>query len=364
ELPVTKDTIFGLASITKSLVCLAVMQLRDAGKLNVDDNVVSWLPSLKLPNENYNNQIQIHELMSHTSGLHGLPLVHNARLESIHQDPDSAYLFNKKLPEDTPVIHNVDDLIREINELDFKLLGPPGTIFNYSNEGYALLQKIIELASGMSFIDYVEENIFAPLQINDAYFRMEDIPSNAQLTELYAYTEDRQNVFHSPTWWDVGAIYTNGSLKCSAADLMKYAEVYRMDGTVNGVQIVSKTSIAEMTTPKISEPNGGSYGYGIGMDVYQNIAYFGHGGSIKGVSSNFQVIKEQGITVSVLVSMADVPVDRILLHCLMALLDIPEEKQTYEAYPYSVKSLQKFVGSYASLEGLEATVMLKEENLV
>lgn len=364
ELPVTKDTIFGLASITKSLVCLAVMQLRDAGKLNVDDKVVSWLPSLKLPNENYNDQIQIHHLMSHTSGLPGLPLVNSARLESIRQDPNGAYLFNKKLPEDTPVVHNVDDLIRGINELDFKLLGPPGTIFNYSNEGYALLQKIIELASGMSFINYVEKNIFAPLQMNDAYFRMEDIPSKAQLTELYAYTEDRQNVFHSPTWWDVGAIYTNGSLKCSTADLMKYMEVYRMDGTVNGVQIVSKASIAEMTTPKISEPNGGSYGYGIGMDVYQNIAHFGHGGSVKGVSSNFQVMKQQGITASVLVNMTDVPTDTILLHCLTTLFDIPEEKQTYEAYPHTAKSLHKFVGSYTSMEGLEATVMLKGNELI
>src|SRR5699024_11580844 len=102
------------------------------------------------------------------------------------------------------------------------------------------------------------------------------------------------------------AIYTNGSLKCSTIDLMKYMELYQMDGTVNGVQIVSKASIAEMTTPKISEPNGGSYGYGIGMDVYQNIAHFGHGGSIKGVYSNFLVIKEQGLTASVIVNIDDV----------------------------------------------------------
>src|SRR5699024_9698856 len=122
--------------------------------------------------------------------------------------------------------------------------------------------------------------------------------------------------------------------------------------------------IAEMTTPKISEPNGGSYGYGIGMDVYQNIAHFGHGGSIKGVSSNFQVIKEQGIIASVLVNMADVSVDTILIHFLTTLFDFLEVKQTYEAYPHSAKSLQKFVGSYTSLEGLEATVMLKGNELI
>src|SRR5699024_12344804 len=123
-------------------------------------------------------------------------------------------------------------------------------------------------------------------------------------------------------------------------------------------------SIAEMTTPKISEPNGGSYGYGIGMDVYQNIAHFGHGGSIKGVSSNFQIIKEQGITASVLVNMADVSVDTILLHCLTTLFDIPEQKHTYEAYPHSAKSLQKFMGRYTALEGLEATDMVKGTELI
>src|SRR5699024_10917630 len=176
---------------TNPLVCLAVRQLRDAGKLNVDHKVVTWLPSLKLPNENYNNQMQIHHLMSHTSGLPGVPLVHSASLESIRQDPDGAYLFNKNLPKETRDEYTGDDLIRRITEMDYKMLGPLATIFKYSNEGYALIQKIIELASGMSFIDYVEKNIFAPLQMNDAFFRMEDIPINAQLTELYAYTEDR-----------------------------------------------------------------------------------------------------------------------------------------------------------------------------
>src|SRR5699024_10339376 len=238
-LPVTSDTIFGLASITKSLVCLAVMQLQDAGKLHINDLVTTWLPDLQLPNADFAEEIQIHHLMSHTSGLPGLPLVHSARAESIQRDPDGAYLFDKKLPKETPVVHSVDDVITGMNNLNYEMLGSPGTIFNYSNEGYALLQKIIELASGMSFVSYINKHIFEPLQMHDAYFRMEDIPDDAQVTEIYAYTKDKQSVFHSHIWWDVGAIYANGSLKCSITDLMKYMEVYRQNGTVNGEQIVS-----------------------------------------------------------------------------------------------------------------------------
>src|SRR5699024_11217372 len=83
-----------------------------------------------------------------------------------------------------------------------------------------------------------------------------------------------------------------------------------------------------------------------------------------GVSTKFQVIKEQGITDSALVNMADVSVDTNLHHCLTTLFDIPEEKQTYEEYPHSAKSLQKFVWRYTSLEGLEATVMLKGNELI
>lgn len=360
ELPVTADTIFGLASITKSLACLAVMHLRDAGKLNIQDKVVDWLPALKLPNEDYTERLQIHHLMSHTSGLPGLPFVHSARSKSIRQDPDGNYLFGKKLPEKTPAIHTVDDLITSISEADFQLLGPPGAVFNYSNEGFALLQKIIELASDTPFIEYIEKNIFAPLGMKASFFRTEDIADHPHVTELYAYTKDKQEVFHSPAWWDVGAIFTNGSLKCSSADLMKYIEVYRLGGTVNGVQIVSQESIREMTAPMVFMPNGGSYGYGIVMDTLQKIELFGHGGSVKGVSSNFLVIKEKDITASVLINMADVASQDILLSSIRTLLELPEEKPTNEKYPLNIEALITFTGRYASAEGHEAKVTISD----
>src|SRR5699024_12366992 len=69
ELPVTPDTVFGIASMSKSFTCVAIMQLQEAGKLSVHDPVIKHLPNFRLPNQAYAKQITIHHLMTHTSGL-------------------------------------------------------------------------------------------------------------------------------------------------------------------------------------------------------------------------------------------------------------------------------------------------------
>lgn len=364
KLPVTDDTIFGLASITKSLTSLAVMQLRDAGKLNVEDKVVDWLPMLKLPEEDFTRELEIHHLMSHTSGFPGLPLVHHARSTSILDDPDGEYLFGDVSVDDGNRIRTVDDLIKQIGKKEFKMLGEPGSIFNYSNEGFGILQKIIEEASGESFITYVEKNIFHPLQMEQSCVLTESLAEQEKVTELYAYKKDALESFHSPVWWDVGDIYTNGSLKTSAKDLMRYAEVYRLNGFVNGHKIVSPESIKEMTSSKINLPNGGGYGYGIEIDDFQGINHYGHGGSIKGVSSNFQVISEKGITASILFNIADVPAEKILLDTLKTLLGISETASPTRHYTLSKQELDKFSGRYTSEEGYEASVTVENDALV
>src|SRR5699024_4825581 len=107
-------------------------------------------------------------------------------------------------------------------------------------------------------------------------------------------------------WWDVGSIYSNGSLKACASDLMKYLEVYRLGGLVNGKRIVSESGIQKMTTPQVTLPNGNQYGYGLQVEDEMDIRFVGHGGSIKGVSSNIQYAQEKGLTIFVLTNIADV----------------------------------------------------------
>ncbi|HLS07047.1 MAG TPA: serine hydrolase domain-containing protein [Bacillota bacterium] len=364
QLPVTRETVFGVASITKSFATLAIMQLADQGKLSVYDPVVKWLPEFQLVDKSLSNLVTIHHLMTHTSGLPGLPLVHQARAESIRQDPDGEYLFG-----DLPTLTDkkqltVVDVLNLLQTYDYALLGKPGDMFNYSNESYAFLQEIIERASGESFIDYMNQYILQPLHMERATFLTEDLATMDNVTELYAFTQDEsKDVFHSPAWWDVGGIYANGSLKASIVDLINYLEVYRLDGNVHGEQIVSKQSVDQMTITQTTTPHGIHYGYGLQIHNRFGKHLVGHGGGIKGVSSHMLVCAEAGLTVAVLTNIANVDAEDLAMTAMGHALQIEEEERIPDPVFVKKDELAKYVGTYESLEGDNIKVTADETKL-
>lgn len=363
KLEVTPDTVFGVASITKSFAALAIMQLVDQHKLSVDDPVTKWLPEFKLPEKSYEDQVTIHHLMTHTSGLPGLPAVHQARAYSIKHDPDGEYLFGE-LPNLTEKrVRTVVDLLEVLANLDYPLLGAPGDAFNYSNECFALLQEIIERVSGQSFLEYMDEHILRPLHMEHSTFLTDDLQKMERVTELYAFTQDeKKEVFHSPEWWDVGDIYSNGSLKASVSDLIKYLEVYRQHGFVNSETIVSEESVKQMMTPQATAPNGNMYGYGLQIHDQFGRHIIGHGGGIKGVSSNMLVSPEDGVTVAVLTNIADVAAEDLAMTAMRHVLE--QEKELVRESIHMVETeLKRYVGLYQSMEGHKINVSVEDNHL-
>lgn len=366
ELPINKDTIFGVASITKSFAALAIMQLVDAKKLSADDLVIKWLPEFKTPNNQYLDQIQVRHFMSHSSGLPGMEAVNRARALSKASDPDGEYLSGQlALLSSGQPIKNVVGLMNAMADMDYELLGPPGTRFNYSNEGFAMLQEIIERASGKPFIKYMNEHILEPLEMSRSIFLTEELQDFDNVTELYAYKHEKDGTFHSPAWWDVGDIYSNGSLKTTAADLMNYLEVYRNNGVVHGRRIISEESLREMTTIQFNTPTGRGYGYGLQIDQQHGIEFIGHGGSIKGVSSHMKVVPSKGISSIVLVNLADVAVEDVLMTALSHIIDIPAPHASHiPTFDVEGEKLQKYVGYYESAEGQKVEFLLEDNQLM
>lgn len=364
QLQVTPNTIFGVASITKSFAALAIMQLVDQGKLTTDDTVKKWLPEFRLSNQAYEDHVTIHHLLTHTSGLPGLQAINHIRAESIHDDPDGTYLFGA-LPLPIKQAKTVVDLLEIMGEESYSLLGAPGEAFNYSNEGYALLQEIIERASGKSFISFVETYIFEPLHMKNSVFLTTDLNDKADVTELYGYTqEEKKTVIHSPAWWDVGDIYSSGSLKSSVRDVMKYLDVYRLDGIVNGVRIVSEESLEKMTSTQAVTPNVNKYGYGLQIGHQSELEWIGHGGGIKGVSSTMQMVKAYGITVVVLANIAEFAAEDLATTTILHLLGRQDGGvNTRQENGVSKTPLQSYVGVYKSAEGNEVTVTLTSQGL-
>ncbi len=366
QLPVTPDTVFGAASLTKSMTALAVMLLQEEGRLSVEDPVVRWLPELRLPRMDWGRRITIHHLLTHTSGLPGMRALFHARAGSIRQDPNKHRLGLVADPDTLELIRTYEDLMALMARSEFQLLGPPGACFNYSNEGYALLQGIIERAGGQPFLTVVQERVLDPLGMTRSVFRTADLEQLENVTELYAsVVEDgKKQVFHAPVWWDVAQIYTNGSLKSTVRDLLRYLEVFRCGGTVDGVRILSPESVRRMTTAHVTTPLGRGYGYGLHVQGgYHGVTLVGHSGGIKGVSAHMWAAPERGITVVALANLAGVPAEEAATAGVNAALGLPLETRPYQypEHPMEPEKLARFAGLYRSEEGgMVRVVWLKD----
>ncbi|MEO1437759.1 MAG: serine hydrolase domain-containing protein, partial [Bacteroidota bacterium] len=142
DIPIGTDTRFCLASVSKQFTAAAILILEQDEKLKVEDSISNFFPDF--PN---GEQITIHQLLTHTSGIPNFT-------------DFKEWMTENKVPLE------VDSLVADLatREPDFK----PGTAFKYSNSGYAMLGRIIELASGQSYDAFLKARIFEPLKMKDS----------------------------------------------------------------------------------------------------------------------------------------------------------------------------------------------------
>jgi CubicO group peptidase (beta-lactamase class C family) len=371
-------TLFGVASISKSLAAVAVMLLHQHGRLDIGDPVARWLPGLRLPGD-AQHRITIEHLLRHTSGLPGLSVVDGARTRSILADPDHDRLLAR-----APVsrgyehVRTVADLVAALSAADIGLLGEPGLVFNYSNEGYALLQGIIEAAAGVDYRGYVTASVLGPLGIDRTAFTRAELSAFDKVADLYAPFKDRAEAFSpSPAWWDVAEIYTNGSWKVTPDGLSAFARmltrVARNEYT--GPALLTPGTLRRMTGQPTTLPDGSAYGLGMETGTLAGRAWFGHGGSVKGVSSHYRCIPAEDLTITVLINASEADSTGPAELLTRILLDGPQDDfpaspsgadqhgadqppadQPPADQPPAAADLDQYAGEYASSETNTLTV--------
>src|SRR5690625_4438709 len=221
DLEVNGDTIFGIASMTKSFACVAIMQLQEAGKLSVNDPVIKHIPEFKTPNSSHTEKVEIHHLMTHTAGLPPLPTSLYTRKRSIEKDPSiKDYVLDLTRASGDP-IDTPEELVEFLSELSYKPLGEPGREFSYSNDGYSLLGVIIKTVSCMSDESFVQKKIFQPWGMNNSTLYSDDFEHHENVTPLDA--KNKQNeVYAAPMWWNVTASRAACALKSTVNDILTY----------------------------------------------------------------------------------------------------------------------------------------------
>lgn len=262
--PMRKDTMFRIASLTKPITCAAIMVLVDEGRLAVIDPVEKYLPEYKTLKLNpcgarlgYNCEsiapprpINIEDLMTHTSGL-----------------PASAETDNRAVPS------SLAELVAAGAKT--QLLFQPGTRWSYSNLGFDILGRIIELVSGQSFDRFLNERIFEPLGMKDTYFLV-PAEKRQRIASLYEYSDGKLKRVHADEGTERAQIPSPaGGLVSTANDLLRFSEMMRGEGMLEGRRVLSRAAVELMTTSHTGDMKAGwvpGVGHGFGYEVVRDTA--------------------------------------------------------------------------------------------
>jgi CubicO group peptidase (beta-lactamase class C family) len=367
EQPINPDTVFGIGSITKSMTCVAIMQLQESGKLQVHDPVVKYLPEFRMKGDDRSQNMTIHHFMTHSAGIPPLSSLLFAMMRTMEIDPsveDYRGLMidkNNQGPIDT-----YEQLLQFIGEQNIELLGDPGTRFSYSNDSYALLGAIIERVSGQTYESYMKEYVFQPAGMSHTVFAIEELEGYSNITTSYASKKDNNGekvVYEAPIWWDAPSMRAAGFVKSTVSDMLRYAEIFRNDGVVGESQVLSSESVKEMMKPHIAINPGQYYGYGLMITPdYYGHTLVEHGGNLKAIAAQMSIIPEIGITGIVMTNLAGVPAPRIMEYALNDLQGLPVEGShlNVEEFELPLERLKSYSGTYVSSEGMKITIGIKD----
>jgi len=369
EFPLSSDTVFGIGSVTKSFTCVAILQLQEAGKLSVHDAVVQYLPEFKTNNEEYTKQMTIHHFMTHSAGIPPLAALIGAMRTSMLLDPTFEEEGKPAMDlSKIPSIETYEELMKDIANADFTLLGAPGTEFSYSNDCYALLGTIIERVSGISYEQYMKEYILGPAGMHQSVFHYEELKGHEDVATIYnsRKKEEETIVFESNNPWDAPAMRAAGFLKSTINDMIKYSEIFRNNGKVGSVQILTPKSVELMTTPYIQCDHEKYYGYGLMITPdYFGYRLIEHGGSIKGVAAQLNMIPELGLAGVSFTNLAGVPSTQLLYSAFAEQLgrSIHDCHFSLKEIDVSAEKLNEFEGEFVSGEGSKVKLHIEEGKL-
>ncbi|ASP37276.1 hypothetical protein CHH28_00620 [Bacterioplanes sanyensis] len=293
---IKKDALFRIFSMSKPITAVALLQLVDAGKLSLDDDIRTYLPELDAFEVDGQPQtVTIHHLLSHTAGFgYG---------GGIKNWVDIRYLLANPLSRK----NTLDDMVSDLSGIDLKFR--PGERFEYSIAS-DIQGAIIEKVTGQTLDSYLSEHIFEPLQMHDTHFFVQ--PGNEErLVDMYEYqastfeeahTYNKNKIVfaehgHDSDYLKKPALLSGGGgLISTAKDYSHFVSMLSNGGTFNGHTLLSKQMTSTMLSTKTQGLDthfmprlykGAGFGYGVGIketagDLRQQGSFFwaGMGGTL------------------------------------------------------------------------------------
>jgi serine beta-lactamase-like protein LACTB len=327
--PATAETVYRVGSVSKLFTDLAVMQLVEQGKLDLDAPVTKYLPDFK-PISKYDKPITLRMLLSHRSGLVREPLVGN------YFDPSVSAL---------------DRTVRSLNQTE--LVYEPGTRTKYSNAGIAVVGLVLEETQQQRFARYLHNRVLDPLGMTSSAFE----PSaelNKRLASGVMWTSYGRE-FEAPTF-ELG-MSPAGSMYTTVNDLGRFLSALFAGGKGPGGQVIGAKTLEQMWTPQFVK-EGEKTGFGIGFNVGEldGHKHVGHGGAIYGFATELGALPAEKLGVVVVTSrdVANGVTHHIADEALRQMLAVRDKKplpKIDEPQPVGAERARKLAGRYAGKDG-------------
>lgn len=282
-----ENSVFCLASVSKQFTAMAIVILKEQGKLNYDDKITKYFPELSA----YDN-ITIRSILNHTSGLipEMEPLLNTKEVQEYLSNHTNSNLFTNK------------DIIAFLSIYKPKLRFSPETKFEYCNTGYFLLASVIEKVSGTTYGNYLDQFIFRPLQMSHTFNyspnMLTDTIKNFASDYIYSENLKRYCLFDSlkaPSNL-IGDFYGGGTLYSTVIDLLKW------DRALYTERLVSFSSLKEVFEPTVLKDNTRT-DYGFGWFIKEDPNYgksVNHDGSYRGYATYIERYIDHDKTIIIL----------------------------------------------------------------
>jgi CubicO group peptidase (beta-lactamase class C family) len=326
-LPVDQDTLFVLGSITKPFTATALMRLVAEGRVELDAPVRRYVPELVLPDERAAAEITVLQLLNHTAGLDWRMSVDTG------EGDDALAAYVAKMSES-------------------ELIAPPGARASYSQVGYNLAGRIIEMVTGLTYEQAITSLLFEPLGLSHTSFATNDV-----MTRRFAVGH---NVGENGTpavarqWKDSRGNNPGGGGASSVTDMLRWARFHLGDGRAqDGAQVLPAEVLQQMQEQTV-ELRGSTLGDAFGIcwflrDV-NGVRTVGHGGSANGQFTELLIVPERNFAV---VALSNAGPDgglafnqaavRWALESYLGVVD-----RDPEPLPYDEEQAREVVGSYAN----------------
>lgn len=275
--PITPDTVFPIASISKTVVATAVMRLHDQGRLDVEAPVAEFVPDFRVADAGATRDVRIWHLLTHTPGWEG-------QLGTPDRGPATLEHFITTLR-------------------DLPQLARPGEVWSYNNAGWGVAGRVVEVVMDLPIGEALDTLVFGPLGLPRA-------TSSTGVAMSYRFAQPHRQEAGGARVIRPFALPANvaaGGCAMSVAELIRYARFHLGDGTAgDGERLLSRGSLDAMRTPRIRKNSStDEMGLGWHLRTLNGVLTAQHGGTLGGHCLHVQLVPERDLCFAILTNHAE-----------------------------------------------------------